>query len=138
YKNIRQGYDLLMNAADQGYPDALCELGYMYMNGIVQNNSEKAIHYLRMAAERGNPRATYILGFNYLEGGFFVKDENKGLELLNKAADLNFPNAFLSLGIYFIKRREFTEGLKLINKAVELGSREAKDALINLQSYKKS
>ena len=62
----------------------------------------KTIQYLKFAAAIGDPNAQASLGVRYLNGvGGVNKDENKGVFLLQQAANQDITLAILALGSYF-------------------------------------
>jgi TPR repeat protein len=59
----------LLKAADLGDTDAQYWLGYAFDAGIcVEENSEKSLHYLQMAAKAKHPGACYYLAQMYRSG----------------------------------------------------------------------
>lgn len=62
-KNAERGWDLMQQAASQGLPEALEQVGRYYQIGkFVQVDRAKAIVYLREAAELGNLKAQLRFG----------------------------------------------------------------------------
>ncbi|GAN10533.1 TPR repeat protein [Mucor ambiguus] len=58
-----------MQAAKEDYPDALCNVGYLYEKGHgVKLSFEQALHYYQRGAEKGSHQAHQNLGELYLDG----------------------------------------------------------------------
>lgn len=71
------GIDLIEQVAETENPKALALLGDAYSKGVgVGYNHEKAIEYFRLAAQKGDPSAQFIIG-ELLE--FFPDDDTSGL-----------------------------------------------------------
>lgn len=64
-KNFKLAQENFAVAADLGHADAQYILGYMYENGHVERNIEKAIHYHELAAKQGHMAATANLAILY-------------------------------------------------------------------------
>ena len=57
-RNVERGWDLMLQAAGQGLPEALEQVGRYYHTGrFVQQDYDKAIIYLREASTMGNLKA---------------------------------------------------------------------------------
>lgn len=84
-----RGIELLSKAADE-YKNAYaaCTLGKLYADQEQKEFSPgRAISYFKQAIEKENDMAMYYLGKIYLEGNITAQDNEKGIELLKKAAD---------------------------------------------------
>ncbi|RGB36213.1 kinase-like domain-containing protein [Rhizophagus diaphanus] len=81
--------------ADKGNPSAQLRYGICLWQGEgVKANSDKALKYLKMAANSGNSAAMYIIGKAYWNGGNGIEqDKNQGAEYLKIAALNNHPLA---------------------------------------------
>jgi uncharacterized protein len=101
-KDKTKAFEWLVKAADQGDADAQCYLGWMFANGngvnqdynevvkffelAILGGSERAKSNLLNLGNRNISQAQYLLGELYLEGRGFVKDEQKAVEWIAKAA----------------------------------------------------
>ncbi|WP_233280326.1 tetratricopeptide repeat protein [Rheinheimera mangrovi] len=57
-KDVERGWDLMLQAASQGLPEALEQVGrYYHIGRFVQQDNSKAVIYLREAAGLGNLKA---------------------------------------------------------------------------------
>ena len=72
----------------------MCNLGFCYYQGIgVEENDEEAVKWFAKAAERGQPRALFLLGECYEEGNGVKADLNKAKEYYQRAADRGYQSA---------------------------------------------
>jgi len=68
----KKALELYYRAADLGYAEAYCNIGYAYSNGEgVEVDEEKAEHYYELAAMGGNERARHNLGYTGGHAGNF-------------------------------------------------------------------
>ncbi|WP_414830988.1 tetratricopeptide repeat protein [Alteromonas sp. H39] len=68
-KAPERGVNLMRDAADQGFPAALEQLGRYYANGtLVQQDRKRAVLYLREAAALNNLKAQLQLAELFLDG----------------------------------------------------------------------
>lgn len=116
--------------------EALRLMATMYSYGIcgVDANRKKAYVAYRKMAEKGDAEAMGKLGYMMLYGLCPIEDPEQGLEWLVKAANERDGFAFMTLGYFFDKNLEPTEGNKLQAKiyyqeAVKLGYVEAEQML---------
>jgi uncharacterized protein len=95
------------------------------------------IESLKRAAEGGDPKAQFELGFAYRTGKNVPKDPAKAVLWYIKAAEQNNPGAFYQLGNMYENgsgvKRDFEEALKWYSKGAALGNHGCKDGLKNVQ-----
>lgn len=85
---------LFADAASAGHVAGDMMLGWMHEAGLgTQKSDEKALHYYRRAAARGDSEGLYLLGRKLRELG-----EPGAMQLLQQAAGLGEPGACLLLG----------------------------------------
>jgi len=102
-------------AAELGYADAYCSIGCAYLNGRgVEADKEKAKHYWKLAAIRGNVEARHILG---------VDEENAGN--VNRA----LKHYMIAVG------GGYDDSLKRIKVLYTYGQASKEDYMKALQSY---
>jgi TPR repeat protein len=91
----RQSISELLLKAQQGDPDAQCELGYRYeIAGGVPMDYKQAAEWYRKAAEMGNAEAKYNLGRLYALGTCGIQqDYVEALKWYLKAAEQGYPEA---------------------------------------------
>ena len=90
--------------------------------------------YLERAADLGYHEALFILGTNYLFGVNNVeRDEKRGVEMLQKAAELGNANAQNGLGVcYYIGRgveQDYTKAAKWVKAAADQGNTQGMSSL---------
>ena len=138
-RNPRETAKWLRKLAESGDKDGLFDLGNLYYSGEgVFEDEEEAAKLWREAADQGYAKAMYKLGLLAETGSEYVS-KSEGLEWLNKAADLNFPDAIFELSKWYRKGKLVEKDLELskkyLKKAAELGSEEA---IILLKNYEDS
>ena len=75
-------------AADQGYANGQCNLGYMYSNGYgVPQDKTEAVKWYRKAADQGQINAQFNLGLMYEKGNGVTKDYAEAVKWYRKAAE---------------------------------------------------
>lgn len=93
----REGYQTLLKLAEQNQPDAIFNLGQLYiapspLAGIIQTNSQAAETLLLKSAQMNHFESQIALGMNYYFGGHgFEKNDEKSCFWLSKA-DTHYPN----------------------------------------------
>jgi TPR repeat protein/tRNA A-37 threonylcarbamoyl transferase component Bud32 len=89
-------------AADQGYANAQCNLGFCYEkgNGVMKDEKE-AVKWYRLAADQGWANAQCNLGFCYDNGTGVMKDEKEAVKWYRLAADQGDVNAQYNLGVCY-------------------------------------
>lgn len=81
-------------AADQGHLQASDNYGLVLFQS---NRRAEALPYLRASAERGEPRAQYVLGTGHFNGDFVEKDWIKAYALMTRASAQQLPQATTNL-----------------------------------------
>ncbi len=88
----------LLRFTEEGSAHANFYLSLMYEKGDgVPQSREKAVTFLRMAAEQGLDVAQADLGIMYYEGIVVKRDMAEGLSWLRKAAEQGLPEAQIAL-----------------------------------------
>lgn len=138
---------LLRRSAAAGYGPALNYLGYLYQKGeLLEANRDSAIHYIRMAADAGDPTAAHNLAFMLFESPeISVSDSvlvKKALSYLQQAADAGLPQAQSLLGDIYsgavqslpegIVSRDTTKAIALYEEAIARGFNDAELRLLNM------
>ncbi len=99
---------------------------------------EEARLIFETGAQKGDAWCMVALSQYYMWGtGGLQKDEERALDLMNKAAALNLPEAYSALGAYYLGTdygvpKNTQKGLEFITKAAELGD---SIAICDLASY---
>ena len=122
----KEGYELLVKAANIGNPDAIYLVGRCLFEGVgVKKDNVGGFKWFMTAYELKNKmssvyksRLFYWLGVCYLDGNGAVKDIDKAMEILIESAkngdifahrELAIAYGFLALGIYERKEKEFSK-----------------------------
>ena len=81
-------------AETRGSTDAAFYLGRAYaVGGAVKVDKQRAVNYLRVSSDAGNPLAQFMLADAYLQGEGVEEDEDEAIRLLKKSADGGFEQA---------------------------------------------
>ena len=89
-QNTRQAEVYYAKAAAQGHVKAADNLGLLlFQNG----RREEAMPYVRDAADRGDPRAQYLLGIAHFNGDMVQRDWVRAYALLTLANSAGLPQA---------------------------------------------
>jgi hypothetical protein len=102
-KGVKQSYEmarrLFEQAAQQGYGNAMYNLGVMYENshGVAQSY-ETAAELYEQAAQQGHPSAMYNLGLFYAKGQGVEQSYERAFEYYEQAANLGDAQAQYNLG----------------------------------------
>lgn len=124
----------LRKAADLGHPDAINDMGFMYLNGyIVEKDINKAINYFKSAADAGYVDAYSNLGIIYYWKEYGLKDRRKAAEYWRRGAELGTPDCQYYYG-YILKKghgvkKDKQEAIRWYKLAAQNGSEEAKEEL---------
>ncbi|MDP4813475.1 MAG: serine/threonine-protein kinase [Saprospiraceae bacterium] len=125
--------------ADNGDPEALGNIGYMYLNGsgIVENNKLAYEYYLK-SANTGYTYSMNMIAACYLFGYGVDKNINETIKWLEKSANIGNPQAQNKLGHLFIFgdndeiKIDVNKGVELIKKAAHQNYSPALNSLANL------
>ena len=99
-------FERIMEQAHKGIAAAQNDLGLMYMRGNgVEENGEKAVYWLTLAAKQGEPAAMANLGTCYTEGIGVKKSAADALILLSAAELMGIEDA----GDYLIDTIDISE-----------------------------
>lgn len=143
YPQAVQGFN---NARLQGDARANSYLGRMYLTGtFLKKDTSKGLSMMQAAAKSDDTgESAYWLAIAYISSwGDLTQDYEAALPLLQKAVQDEYPNAFWSLGRYYMQGRaglpkDIDRAVKLYWKAERLGHQAARNELANLLSTKKS
>lgn len=91
-KDYKGAFDAWKDAADRGYPKAMCDVGWMYSQGnsSVPKDNAKAFEYMLKAAEAGYVRAQNNIGLYYKNGTGTAVDIEKAVYWLELAEKANY------------------------------------------------
>lgn len=124
----------LFDSADQGNKDAQYELGTMYEEGrVVQQSLDEAAWWYRLAAEQDSAPAQYKLGTLYHQGKGVEQDYAKAANWYRKAAEKGVPEAQYNLGVIYYSGEglaaDHREAFRWFQKAAKLGVASAQHQL---------
>ena len=114
-------------AADQGYAEAQCQLGYMYSMGygVSQDHSE-AVRWYRKSAEQGYAIAQCNLGLCYLSGEGVPQDYTEAVRWYRKSAEQGDADAQCTLGYMYENgysvSQDYSEAVRWFRKSAEQGN----------------
>ena len=121
----RRGVELLQQAGKQNDAEAFYILASLSAAGVgVEPSNVTAFEQMKRAADLGFAEAQFALGSMYLEGIGTVKDRSAALASFRKAADGGNKEAMFAAGDLMLSQPDpemRTEGLALINRAIESG-----------------
>jgi len=133
----------LRRAAEQGLPEAQCQLGVCYSggDGLTEDHVEAAKWY-RKAAEQHFPEAQFALGNCYFDGNGVTKDLAEGLAWTRKAAEQGYAPAQNGLGLCYSKGKgvtqDYVEAYKWFDLAEAQAGEHDVDAKMNLSMAERS
>jgi len=93
---------MMHEAAEQGYAEAHCNLGTMYVNGQgVDQSDSTALKWYRKAAEQGHAQAQFNLGIMYDNGQGVDQSHTTAAKWYRKAAEQGNADAQYNLGAMY-------------------------------------
>lgn len=111
--------------AESGDKDAQADWGIQLSNGNNEQQKE-SIKWLQLASQNNIPKAENCLGVMYMIGQVVEHDTNKGLQLIQKAADANNVDAQMEMGNFYSDGEgvpvDYNKSLFWYNKAKENGA----------------
>lgn len=91
-------------AADQGSPEAQCQLGFLYGTGSgVQRDDREALKWFQRAALEDYAPAEFDLSLLLLKGEGASRDLPQALHWMMRAAQQGLPEAQTNLGIFYLR-----------------------------------
>jgi TPR repeat protein len=137
-RDYAQAQALWRPLAETGNDDAQYNLGLLHHKGWGTAIDLKQAHeWYTRAANQGNPDAMYNLGVMYLIGEGVFPSPRQALELFTHAANRQHPPSLYNLGVMHAYgmgcQQDAERAVELWTRAVELGSAEARAALV--QAY---
>lgn len=114
-------------AADRGYAEAQCNLGWCYEKGQgVGQSWTEAARWYRLAADNGEKTAQCNLGWCYENGKGVAKDVYEAVKWYRKSATQGFARAQLNIGLCYHEGRgvatDYSEAAKWLRKAANQGN----------------
>ena len=102
---------LLRKGAEAGETDAIVNLAVYTASGSggLNKDPREAVRLFQLASDKGNEMAHLYLGTAYLTGQGIEKDEEKGIALLQKAAEAGIPAACYILGRHAEQKADYAK-----------------------------
>lgn len=138
-KKYPQAIEYYKKAAEKKDSGALNQLGNFYQWGYgVEIDYQMAEKYFQQSAELGNPTAYVNLSFLYMNCFNGIKNKDEIIGCIQKACDLNDPDAFKVLASMYEKgfgniQQNMNLAIKYYKKSAKLGCKEAKKKLDELK-----
>lgn len=134
YEKAVECYQL---AADQGYVDAMYNLGVMYQGGYgVAQDFAKAMEYYQKSVDNGQDMSYYGIGYLYANGQGVEQDYEKALECYQKALDAGNEYANTGYGDLYANgngvEQDYEKAAEYYRKAMEAGDPMAAERLNRL------
>lgn len=120
-KDPSHGFLHFETAGKLGCSKANFNLGICFETGKgTKKDLEKAAYYYKLAASENHGLALYNLGIYYLEGmGGLKKDENIGINLIEKAAKQEIVEAQIFMGIHWFHCNKRSKAFKYFKNAAK-------------------
>lgn len=132
---LEEKIQMYQHASKEWYNEMILELGLQFLHGDnIEQCTDDGIFWLIEASENGYLKASITLGRIY-SGNIEVKDvfiyatKQEAYEWCQIAAKHDVPEAHCYVGKHNLENRNFVEGVHHYVKALQLGSKEAKDFL---------
>lgn len=98
-------YKYCLEAAEKGYAEAQCDIGWWYYSGHALVKYERrwdlALNFFRRAAAQGQSNALYNLGIMYRDGQGCRMNLDDALAFFRQAADLGLSSAQYQIGFWY-------------------------------------
>ncbi len=110
-------------AADAGYPQAMNNVGLMYLNGTgVAQDGAKALEWFRKAADKGDAAGAANIGLVHYSGRGVAKDYDLAIANYSEAIrrDPKYPLAYYQRGLAYAAKRDYDRAIGEYTKAVQL------------------
>jgi TPR repeat protein len=118
-KDVAKGLELLVEAAQAGDKEAV-KLLFGHYNGSdgVPVDEVKAMHWLHVGANYGDPQMQAELGRRYMLGSWVNKDAALAERWISKAAAAGLPDAYVLLGQLHAGNKNYAEAMRWFNLGV--------------------
>ena len=114
-----------IDAAKNGNALAQFTLAKYFLDSKHSSNKKLGLIWLNKAVAAGNVQAVAKLGTLYIQGKQIPQDTDKGLGLLNTAAEQNYAPAMVELGEVAIANNDYSKAVIWFNKAIKLNEKAA-------------
>lgn len=132
-----EAFPLLLQAANDGYPDAEMYVGCCYRDGKgVEKDLYEAFDWFGLAANKGNAQAQYNYGYCYYKGDGVKKNNSLAFEWFQKSAEQNNKFGLLWTGYCYHKgigvEKSYDNAYKYYVEARVHGNMDAEDRIKEL------
>lgn len=134
--NLQEAIHWFRTAAEKNDPDALYNLGTLYLNGYgVSQNHTKAFDLFEKASkQKWGEYAQLKIALMYMRGMGVPKNEEKALQIFRSGAEKSYPEAFMSLGAHYYDANNFDKAIEYFEKAQKAGWPNATEAIIEVKN----
>ena len=138
-RDYTNAFEWFEKAANQGFAEAQCSLGWMYENGEgIPQDGQKAVKWYKKAVEQGDKKAAYNLGVIYGIGKLIDKDATRAVRWFKEAAEKGLIEAAYNLGEMYERGDDIpmdkVEAVKWYKKAADQGYARAAYSLAHMYS----
>ncbi len=128
--NYQQAMAYWKPLAEKNNPDALYNIGLLYMKGLgVKQDYRAAKHWFKQAAKYGSVDAAYNLGVMYKKRRFGYPSSKDALYWWRQAAERGHPESQFNLGVMLAygngTKKDINAALNLWQKAARQGNANA-------------
>ena len=127
-KNFKMAEDYLQKSANLGCLEANVALQEYYLSNGMDENPDKAIQYIRLKAEEGDPVAQVNFGKCFFEGKGVKKDLETAFAWFEKSAKQDCPEGLYMLGLCYYQgwgvSADPTKASPLFKKAVKISDHQ--------------
>lgn len=110
--DIERGVGWLTKSADQGYANALYDMGFVHARGwFVETNAVAAVECWRKAAEQKNSRAMHQLGLSFLAGYGVETNHQEAVKWFRIVADMGNFKAQHNLAVAYYEGKGVNKDL---------------------------
>jgi TPR repeat protein len=137
--SAKESTELVRGWADKGKAWAQASLGTRYNHGTgVEQSYEKAIEYLTLAVQNGDPNAMFDLASMHYHGEGVTKSMEKATELYTRAANQGHARAQFNLGAVYYNGECVDQSLELAREWwIKAAMQDHEQALQYLQELDK-
>ena len=108
-------------------------------NNVLKNADDEtannAFQQMLECCDIGDPAALCIIGMYYYDGTFGNPDKERGLQLIKKACDSDYPYALNLMGLILNKEGKYDESFPYYKRSAELGDMHGLHNLANAYFY---
>ncbi len=102
-KDLPMAFSYFMKAAEQGYPEAQCNVAWCYEVGDgVEEDLSQAYEWYLKSAQNNCSMAQYSLGWMYTNGVHVPRNQSKAIDWFVKAAEQGHGMAQYKLGMAYL------------------------------------